>query len=94
MTHIVILSDAIRKVFAVYLDYKVENCFYATEKEGFTKRFSCDKRGLYILEAFYPVDYCVCGSSHGTYVEGFTQKEVERGKFARQLYHDLNAEGF
>ena len=51
LMNIVLLSDAIRKEFSVFMDSSLDNTFYVTDAERRTVRFSCNDQGLYTNES-------------------------------------------
>ena len=87
LTDIVSISDVVKKGFRVCFDLDIKNTFYVYKKDA-EIRFPYDEKGLYKRSDEGSADYRVLA----TEVEGFTQREVERAKAARQFYHDLNAE--
>ena len=78
MTNLRSLSEMVRRGYRVQMDTDLENLFLVTSPDGEEIKFSCDKKGLYVL-------------AHVNQIEGFTDREVQRAERAKRLYYNLDA---
>ena len=85
LTNIHGLSEIVSNGHHVIFDSKKHNGFIIKLKTDEVLPFTCDERGLYTKDPKPMVNWCM------TQIQGYTPREVRRGKRCRKLLHDLDA---
>ena len=68
----------VKRGYCVQMDTNLDNSFLTTSRDGEEIKFTCNDKGLYVL-------------AEVNSIEGFTGREVQRARRAKQLYYNLDA---
>ena len=78
ITNLRSLSEMVKRGYCVQMDTNLDNSFLTTSRDGEEIKFTCNDKGLYVL-------------AEVNSIEGFTEREVQRARRAKQLYYNLDA---